>query len=265
MADITSTSNHRIKLARKLQRKRHRDQTGLCVLEGWRLVQDAWAAGAAFDAIFVAEVEPADAESAPDPSFLAELSQRSVPILTTSREVMTAITETVTPQKIVGIVRIPGPTLPINPGLILVMDQVRDPGNAGTLLRSAAAAGTDLVLFGPETVDPYNDKVLRAGMGAHFRLPLRVCEDWDEIKSILGERAVYVADAGAETAYDRVDWQQSSALIIGGEASGPGDEARRMATPVAIPMHGTTESLNAAVAGSIILFEAARQRRKSLH
>jgi RNA methyltransferase, TrmH family len=265
MADITSTSNHRIKLARKLQRKRHRDQTGLCVLEGRRLVQDAWAAGAAFDAIFVTEVEPVEAEGAPDPSFLAEVRQRSVPILTTSREVMTAITETVTPQKIVAIVRIPGPILPINPGLILVMDQVRDPGNAGTLLRSAAAAGTDLVLLGPETVDPYNDKVLRAGMGAHFRLPLHVCEDWEEIRSILGEHPVYVADAGGETAYDEVDWQQSSALIIGGEASGPGDEARRMATPVAIPMHGATESLNAAVAGSIILFEAARQRRKNLH
>jgi RNA methyltransferase, TrmH family len=265
MADITSTSNHRIKLARKLYRKRHRDQTGLCVLEGLRLVQDAWAAGAEFDVIFVAEVEPTEAEILPDPSFVAEARRQSIPILTASREVMAAITETVTPQGIVAIVRIPDPTLPANPGLILVMDRVRDPGNAGTLLRSAAAAGVELVLLGPETVDAYNDKVLRAGMGAHFRLPLRACEDWGEIRSILGERAIYVADTGGKTAYDRVDWQQPSALIVGGEASGPSDEARQMATPVAIPMHGGTESLNAAVAGSIILFEAARQRRKSQH
>jgi TrmH family RNA methyltransferase len=265
MADITSISNHRIKLARKLQRKRHREQTGLCVLEGLRLVQDAWTAGAEFDAIFVAEAEPAAVEIGPDPSFLAEARQRKIPVFTTTHEVLAAITETVTHQGVVALVRIPSLPPPTDPSLMLVLDRLRDPGNAGTLLRSAAAVGVDLVLFGPETVDPYNDKVLRAGMGAHFRLPLRVCADWAEIRSALVECAVYVADAGGATTYDEVDWQQPSALIIGGEANGPGDEARQMATPVAIPMDGGTESLNAAMAGSIILFEAARQRRNRSH
>jgi TrmH family RNA methyltransferase len=262
MADITSTSNHRIKLARKLQRKRQRDQTGLCVLEGWRLVEDAWRAGADFDALFVEEGEPALA-------FLAEMRQKHVPVLTASREVMAAISETLTPQGIAALARIPHLAAPTDPGLLLVLDRVRDPGNAGTLLRSAAAAGVDLVLFGAETVDPYNDKVLRAGMGAHFRLPLRVCADWSEIQPYLdpylGKRAVYVAEAGGSIPYDEVDWRQPSVLIVGGEASGPGDEARRIATPVAIPMQGATESLNAAVAGSVILFEAARQRRQRPH
>lgn len=258
MSDITSTSNHRIKLARKLQRKRHRDQTGLCVLEGRRLVEDAWRAGGAFDAIFVEEDEAI-------PSFLVEARQRNVPVLTVTREVMAAISETLTPQGIAALVHIPTLTAPAEPELILVLDQVRDPGNVGTLLRSAAAAGVDLVLFGPETVDPYNDKVLRAGMGAHFRLPLRVCADWQEIRAVLGGRAIFVADAGGQTSYDAVDWQQPSALIVGSEASGPGDEARGMATAIAIPMHSATESLNAAVAGSIILFEAARQQRQRPH
>lgn len=264
MADITSLSNHRIKLARKLQRKRHREQTGLCVLEGWRLVEDAWGAGANFNTVFIEDSDRAVGEIA-NPSLITAMQQRNVPLFTVSVEVMDAITETMTHQGIVALVRIPCLTLPVEPSLILVLDQVRDPGNVGTLLRSAAAAGVDLVLLGPETVDPYNDKVLRAGMGAHFRLPLRVCADWDEIQSILASYAVYVADANGDLSYDAVDWQQPSALIVGGEARGSGDAARRMATLVAIPMHRATESLNAAMAGSIILFEAMRQRRQRPH
>jgi TrmH family RNA methyltransferase len=144
-----------------------------------------------------------------------------------------------------------------------VLDAVRDPGNAGTLLRSAAAAGVEVVVFGPQTVDPFNDKVLRAGMGAHFRVPLRVCPTWQQVRQVLGEAIVlYLAESDAALTYDQVDWRVPSALIVGGEADGAGAEAQAAATPIAIPMQSGVESLNAAVAGSIILFEAARQRRR---
>jgi TrmH family RNA methyltransferase len=152
--------------------------------------------------------------------------------------------------------------LPAAATLTLVLDGVGDPGNAGTLLRSAEAAGVELALFAPHTVDPFNEKVLRAAMGAHFRLPLRVCPTWDELQSLLSpHQRCYVAQAAAPTAYDQIDWRQPAALVIGSEAVGPSAEILAIATPVAIPMQGATESLNAGVAGAVILFEAARQRR----
>jgi TrmH family RNA methyltransferase len=168
-----------------------------------------------------------------------------------------------TPQGIAVVTPLPRLPLPAAPTLTLVLDQVRDPGNAGTLLRSAEAAGASLVLFTPNTVDPYNDKVVRAGMGAHFRLPLQAYSSWAEIDALLAPTPQrYLADAHAGLAYDQVDWRKPAALIISGETAGASPEARRTAQPIAIPMHSRVESLNAAVAGAVILFEAARQRRQ---
>lgn len=256
---ISSTSNARVKLTRRLQRKRHREETGLCVLEGDRLVQDAWDAGAVFHSLFVREDRLATLEP-----WLAQLHPHGVPLYAVTETVMAALCETMTPQGLLALVEKPQLPPPAQPRLILLLDRLRDPGNAGTLLRSAAAAGVDLVLFGPQTVDPFGGKVLRGAMGAHFRVPLRVCNAWQEVDHWLEpDRALYVADIRGELAYDQVDWTKPSALIVGGEAQGPSPEAHRRATPVVIPMARQTESLNAAVAGAVILFEAARQRRRS--
>jgi TrmH family RNA methyltransferase len=154
-------------------------------------------------------------------------------------------------------------SLPKSCTLTLVLDGVRDPGNAGTLLRSAEAAGVELAIFGPGSVDPFNDKVLRAGMGAHFRLPLRICTNWAQVHQLLaGDAQCFLADTEGAIAYDQVDWQQPAVLVVGAEATGGSDEMRAASLTIMIPMAGKTESLNAGVAGSIILFEAARQRRK---
>jgi TrmH family RNA methyltransferase len=145
----------------------------------------------------------------------------------------------------------------------LILDQVRDPGNAGTLVRTAEAAGIDAVIFGPETVDPFNDKVVRAGMGAHFRLPIRRCATWPAIHALLApQQQLYVAQAAATQRYTAVDWAMPAALIVGGEAAGASTDTTTFAQAIAIPMHSQVESLNAAVAGGVILFEAARQRGK---
>ena len=146
-----------------------------------------------------------------------------------------------------------------------MLDGLRDPGTAGTLIRSAEAAGVQAVLFCPGTVDPFNDKVVRAGMGAHFRLPIRACRSWTHVQKYLGvDKRLYLADASGTRSYDAVDWTQPSALIVGGEANGASDQAREAAMAVNIPMLGSAESLNAGMAGAVILFEAARQRRISL-
>jgi len=106
--------------------------------------------------------------------------------------------------------------------------------------------------------------VVRAAMGAHFRLPLRICADWTAINRLLPPGLqVYLAQANAERAYDAVDWRKATAIVVGGEASGASDAAHGLAQAIAIPMHGQVESLNAAMAGVVILFEAARQRRQA--
>jgi TrmH family RNA methyltransferase len=142
----------------------------------------------------------------------------------------------------------------------LVLDGLRDPGNLGTILRTADAAGVQAVFLAPGTVDAYNPKVVRAAMGAHFHVPL-VAAGWTALAGRLRGLSLWLAEARQGLAYDQVDWRQPSALIIGAEAAGPGDAARRLAPKqVSIPMPGQAESLNAAVAAGIILFEAARQR-----
>lgn len=257
---ISSFSNERIKAARKLHSRQHRHRAGRLLLEGARLIGDAMRSG--FDPVeiyFSPEVVSVNREAAQLVDSLQERSVRCTPV---SQQVLASLAETITPQGVVAVMDMPDLPAPSQPSLTLVLDGVADPGNAGTLLRSAEAAGVDLAVFAPGTVDAYNEKVVRAGMGAHFRLPLCICMEWDQVRSAFGEMPqVYVADARAAAPYDAVDWRKPSVLIVGSEAHGPSQHALGIATPVSIPMHGPVESLNAAMAGTIILFEAARQRK----
>lgn len=257
---ITSPSNNRIKEARKLQRRRERYAQGQMLIEGVRLVRDAWQAGAALRHVFYAPEMPSGEGALA--ALIDQLAAAGTELVPCSATVFATLSETVTPQGVAAVVELPRLRVPAPRTLTLLLDQVRDPGNAGTLLRSAAAAGVELVVFGPETVDPFNEKVLRAGMGAHFRLPIRSCEQWDEVLAWVDiTQPLYLAEAAGEMSYDEVDWTVATTLVVGGEASGAGAWVRQQAVAIGIPMQRETESLNAAVAGSVILFEAARQRR----
>jgi TrmH family RNA methyltransferase len=150
--------------------------------------------------------------------------------------------------------------------ILLVLDGISDPGNLGTILRSALAADVDEALLAPGCADPLAPKVVRAASGAHFHLPVRADQSWQEIAAVLGGspafQQVLVAEAGAHTPYDAVDLTQRTAVLIGNEAHGVSPQGARMATQrVRIPMWNKVESLNAAIAASVVLFEAARQRR----
>jgi len=258
---ITSQQNPRIKAARKLSDRKERHASGHLLVEGVRLLADAWHSGSRPEVVFFAP-ELLD-KNAGARDLVATLAAGGCECLACAPAVFATLVDTLTPQGIVAVLHLPALPLPPHPTLALVLDEVRDPGNAGTLLRSAAAAGVELVIFGPHTVDPFNDKVVRAGMGAHFRTPVRVCPTWRHVQETLGTRLpLYLAEAGQHLTYDAVDWRQPCGLIVGGEAAGAGGEARAIARPISIPMHAAVESLNAAVAGSIILFEAARQRRR---
>ena len=256
---LTSLHNEKVKHARALahQRKargRHRQ----FVVEGVHLLQEAERAGIQPALIFCTEAfygSPAGARIVERWASLVEL---------VSDKVMASLSDTVTPQGVLSVV----PFLNLEASkrdLILLIDNLRDPGNVGALLRSALAAGVDEALISPNSVDLYAPKVVRSAMGAHFRLPARDDLDWSSIAACVAALPVLLADAAGEIEYDRWDWRKPSVLIVGGEAEGASPAGRALATHrIRIPMRGGTESLNAAVAGSVILFEAARQRRQTI-
>lgn len=256
---LTSIHNPRVRAVRALlERRRNRDAAQRFVVEGVRLVEAALDTGARPDVTFYT----ADlAETARGAVLLAAL-QSAGETVEVSEAVLRVMSDTQTPQGIVAVLPfLDWPALPAAT-LALIVDGVRDPGNLGSLLRSAAAVGVDRVLLAPGTVDLYSPKVVRAGMGAHFHLPTFAL-GWEAIAEGAAGLAVRAAAADARLTYDAVDWTRPSALIVGGEAEGVSDAGRRLAREsVAIPMRPGVESLNAAMAGTVILFEAARQRRE---
>jgi TrmH family RNA methyltransferase len=247
---ITSLQNDRVKLAYGLQTgAKSRRKTGKIVLEGMRLIRDAVEAGYLPDFVLY------------DPE-AADVSALDVPaeaLLDATPEVIRHISATEQPQGVVAVFPMPTPSLPRSPRRVLILDALRDPGNLGTILRTAAAAGVEVVLLAPGCVDPYNDKALRAGMGAHFRVPV-IPQSWEKITATCDGLVVYLADMSGKIAYNAADWSAGWALIVGSEAHGASEQAAALAHQrVYIPMAAATESLNAAAAAAIILFEAARQ------
>jgi TrmH family RNA methyltransferase len=176
---------------------------------------------------------------------------------------LAACASTESPQGLVAVMPIPEIPPPAELSLVVVVDKLADPGNLGTLLRTALAAGVEAVFLSPGTVDAYNPKVVRSGMGAHFRLPLLSGSPEDVLPRLSGV-PIWLAEPCAGLPYDRLDARRPLALVIGGEARGPSDVWRSKATgTVSIPMAASSESLNAAVAAAVILFEIRRQRGTS--
>jgi TrmH family RNA methyltransferase len=235
---ITSLKNERVRLVRALQeRRRVRQRERRFVVEGVRLCEEVARAGMRpHFVLYTAAIRD-------DPrgdALLTAWQQAGISCEEVSAEVMAACADTETPQGLLAVVPIPDLSLPPNPAFLLILDRLRDP---------------------PGTVDATNPKAVRAGMGAHFRLPI-VAMDWDEIARTVVALRVYLAAARGATLYTDVDWTAPVALIVGGEAEGAGERARALAeAEVAIPLAGGVESLNAAIAAAVLLFEAARQRR----
>lgn len=258
MKMVTSPSNPKIKFVRSLSRRRAREEAKQFIVEGVRLIEEALGAGIIPALVFYT---PRAEDDPRVDALLMRLRSATHEILEVGDAVMQSMSRTETPQGILAVVPFVSLPMPAQPQFVLILDAVRDPGNVGAILRSARAAGVDQVLLAPGTVDSYNDKVVRAAMGAHFRLPIRSMP-WQEIVAMVRNiPRIYLADARGEMDYTRVDWTRPIALIIGGEAEGASDAARKIATArVRIPMRGGAESLNAAMAATVLLFEAARGR-----
>lgn len=265
---VKSLDNPTVKLARALARRRDRQRERAFVLEGVRALGEAVAAGAVPRALFICRELLGEGE-AQDRLLVAlgelrEGAGHNMRVLEVTPAVMGAVTDTESPQGIAAIVGFPelAPATDRAP-LVVVADGVRDPGNMGTILRTALGAGATAVYTTPATVDLYNPKVVRAAMGAHFRLAVRANVGWDALDAALADcAAVWGADAHGELPYTAADWRGPAALIVGGEDRGITPEGRARCTDLlAIPLVGGLDSLNAAVAAAVILFEAARQRR----
>jgi TrmH family RNA methyltransferase len=259
MAFINSVGNPKVKRVRSLlARRRVRQASRQFVVEGIRLLEEALRAGAhPLQLFYTVEV----GDSSRGAALLAAAGEASEEVHQVSRAVMSAISDTETPQGIVAVLPWPELPPPDRADLLLVLDGLRDPGNLGTVLRSAAAAGVAHVCLAPGTVDPYSPKVVRSAMGAHFRLPISADVPLPGIRELCGGLNVYLADASGETRYFDVDWAEPCALVVGGEAKGAGQEIRSLAQArISIPLQRGVESLNAATAAAVILFEALRQR-----
>lgn len=255
MLHISSAANPRFKLARSLLQRKGREQNAQLLIEGVRLIGDSISAG------FPPALLLFDSHAEPK---LRALLKRALAarceLVSVEPEMLAELCDTETSQGVVAIA--PIPQIQVRRGrLVMLVDAVRDPGNLGTLLRSAAAADVGQVILLKGVTDPWAPKVLRAAMGAHFRVAIRQASTLAEAESWLGPGPRYLAAAQSNQFYTQVDWRQSSVLIVGGEAAGP-EQAHQLAgvQSIAIPMANGVESLNVAVAASIILFEAARQR-----
>lgn len=252
---ITSVRNPQVALARRLHRGSVRQRDGLVLLEGPRLVLEAAQAGIV-QTVLVADYPKPDVKLAADAA--AEAGAR---VLAAAPHVLEAAADSASRQAIVAIGRRPQVASPDGVPLILVIDGVQDPGNVGTLVRSGAAAGATLVVRTPGSADPFGPKALRAGVGAHFRIPIHDAATPDDLPPLAEGVELYEASANAERAYHGVNWKGPCGLVIGSETRGVSSAWRAACRgTVSVPMLGGVESLNAGAAAAVILFEAARQR-----
>jgi RNA methyltransferase, TrmH family len=259
---LTSSHNPRLAHIRALIEKRKaREETQAFVLEGVRLVEEALQNGWLPELVlYSAQVSQRGMEA------IRAFKDRGVEVIEITSKLMDGLTGTETAPGLLAVMPIQKLTPPSRLDFVLIADNLRDPGNLGTLLRTAAAAGVQAALLSPGTTDPFAPKVLRAGMGAHFYLPI-FQTSWEEIRRVC-KRAVqpmqvYLAEASEGSASWDLDLRQPLAIIVGSEAEGASQEARALANQnITIPMPGKSESLNAAIAAGILLFEVVRQRRK---
>jgi len=256
---ISSAQNPRVQHIRALQsRAKERRQANAFVAEGVRLAEEVRAASwKVKQGFYTAELEPRGME------LVSAFKDAGAEMDEVTDNVMEAVSDTKTPAGLLLEVERQAVPLAAAPDLVVILDRVNDPGNVGTLLRSAAAAGAHAAVLAPGCVDPFAPKVLRGGMGAQLRLPVLEL-DWQAIRAFLEQHSLHalLAEANIGRPFDEVDLTRKLAFIVGGEANGPSPDARGLgAEAIQIRMPGQIESLNAATAGSLLLFEAVRQRR----
>lgn len=259
---ISSTANPRVKNIMLLQKKaKERRQQESFVIEGRKLLEEALRdAPGAVTELYVTEEHAASLE------LKETLSDTYYEVV--SENVMRAMAETMEPQGVLAVVRMPRydrqELRKRENAVWLALENLRDPGNLGTILRTSEAAGVTGVILSRDSVDIYNPKVIRSTMGAIFRVPHFYAGDFlSELEGFRRDGAhLYAAHLAGTKDYDEPDYAGKTVILIGNEAAGLSGAAAAMADClVKIPMEGKAESLNAAVAAALLVYEAYRRRR----
>lgn len=240
---ITSIQNEQVKSWKKLQRKKYRTETETFLIEGYHLIEEAFKSGWEFSKVIVEE-------GANVPSWFGEATVTLV-----SKQVFKEISQTEAPQGIAAIVKMKTVKQGHDKHILLV-DAVQDPGNLGTIIRTADAAGFSKVILGTGTVDLYNDKVIRATQGSIFHLPI----EQDDLRQAIptlkqSGYSVWASTLESATYYKNVKADEKTALIIGNEGAGINEKLITLADKlVKIPIYGEAESLNVSVAAGILMY-----------
>lgn len=242
MEQITSAQNSKIKNANKLKKKRDRDKTGQALIEGIHLIEEAYQSGIVIKQLFV--IEPNRTDEA-----LKDYAEETFEI---NMKVAESLSGTITPQGFFAVIEKPKYDV-TQAKQVLLIDRIQDPGNLGTLIRTSDAAGIDLIVMEKGTADPYQDKVLRASQGSVFHIPVITTD----LKTFIADFNGPVYGTALENAqpYKEVASQDIFALLLGNEGEGVNKALlNETSQNLTIPIYGKAESLNVAIAGSILLY-----------
>ncbi|MBM7615930.1 TrmH family RNA methyltransferase [Alkaliphilus hydrothermalis] len=263
--EITSESNPTIKFVKGLQIKKNRMKYKQFVIEGLRFLQEALEHGVALEYILYSD----SAKKIKGGDELIQQIEGKYQMYHLPDKLMEKLSETENPQGIMAVINMPEYSLDSlseeKELFLVVLDRIQDPGNMGTIIRTAEGAGANAVLITKGSVDPYNSKTLRATMGAVFHFPVVQVEEDEELIEFLKKNKVRMVATHLDTenTYDMIDYKGSIALIIGNEANGIQEgfvaQAEEM---IKIPIVGKIESLNASVAAGVLIYKAFENRRK---
>ena len=258
---LTSIQNSLVKQARKLHRAKERQKQNLLLLEGTNLIEAACQVDYKLDIIFYT-----DRWRANHPSLCLKIADKGFKLQPVSIEVLNAIATTVNPDGVVAIAPRRNRQEPViaQTKLGIALERLQDPGNLGTIIRSAVATGVDSLWLSSDSVDIHNPKVLRASVGEWFGLPIATGQNLAEVVTQHQHNGVRVIATSSNTDKDYwdVDFSRPSLILLGNEGAGLSDELIALADErVQIPLTNGVESLNVAIATALMLYEAKRQHR----
>lgn len=257
--NVDSVHNTLIKNTTELLQKKHRDKEQAFLVEGIKNVKEALNSDFIVDKIFVNQ-------SGLDVHFFEEICKechlQEIELITVTEKIIEKITDTKTPQPIVAVLKKTVNEISLaGKNTIIILDELQDPGNLGTIIRTADAAGVDAIILTNNCVDIYSPKVVRSTMGSLFHLPIFIgCEKRELIKLLMDfEFTIYTTAANATNNLFTTTFEKKCAVVIGNEAHGISDAfSKAAAVELSIPIKGKAESLNAAVAAALVMYQIVK-------
>ena len=255
---ITAKDNDKVKYTKSLLKSKNRNKESKFIIEGYRILTLAIECNAKLDYVFINE----DFEKKQEhKDFLEVLKKKDIRVYKTTNKIFEDLTDTENTQGIIGVVKFKQRTLEENltdnNRFVLILDRIQDPGNMGTIIRTADAAGVDAIIALKGCVDIYNPKVIRSTMGSIFDMNIIQATQDDALRVLKDNNFEIVSSyLNTDNYYNTVDYTNKVALVIGNEANGVNDELiSKSDTLVKIPIYGNAESLNAAISSAILMYE----------